>query len=191
MESHTNVIYRKTDDHLETMNKSILKRNFPDVALKPNFDLRPVNTRYTMNKNPAFSSDGTDRPYLEHYVESNFAPCHANGPVKLCNSQIQLENELRGQNVPLHRGDLALKYIPNHNSDMYRVQVPITSHEKQPYPLLFTSMSFDKTPHQNVNPNVGNELFYNHTRTQLRGVGDIHKTVNMVDEDKTKDKKDY
>ena len=102
----------------------------------------------------------------------------------MTNTQIQLENELRGQNVPLHGGDLALKYVPNPNSDLYRIEVPITSHEKQPHPLLFARMEHDKKTHaNNFNKNVGNELFYNHTRTQLRNTVDVMKSSD-IDNDK-------
>ena len=176
--------YRRVEDPLETINKNILKRNFPDVVLKPNLDLRPVNTRYTMNQNPKVPVEELDRPYLDYYLESNFAPCHAKAPLKMTNTQIQLENELRGQNVPLHGGDLALKYVPNPNSDLYRIEVPITSHEKQPHPLLFARMEHDKKTHaNNFNKNVGNELFYNHTRTQLRNTVDVMKSSD-IDNDK-------
>jgi hypothetical protein len=158
-------------DPLEEMNKGILDRRFPDVALKPNIDFRPVPTKYTF-----FQIPKTEKPesknYLQHYVETNFAPVHSNGPVKTCPTHIQIENELRGQTVPLHKGDIHIKHIPSMKSDLYAKQnvqtmlmnVNVLDDTMIPSPYNGSPMVHPIA----TNAKIGKDTFHNHTRTQLR-----------------------
>ena len=71
----------------------------------------------------------------------------------------------------MHRSDLNIKYIPSLNSDLYNVTVPQGKNNvTQPYPLLFEQYTFDQSLHSNVQPHIGNQILYNHTRTQLRNM---------------------
>ena len=104
--------YIKKDDR-DTMNSEISNRFFPDIPLKPNINVRPVQTKYVLFPIVDGRLDGgMKKQYLEHYVETNFAPVTDNGPVNLTNTHIDTSSELRGLNVPLHKGDLPLKYTP-------------------------------------------------------------------------------
>ena len=159
-------------DTLEEINKNILDRRFPDIALKPNIDFRPLPTKYTF-----FQVPKTDKPasknYLQHYVETNFAPVHSNGPVKTCDTHIDVENEMRGQNVPLHRGDLHIKHTPHLQSDLFAKQniqsvlMNVNVLEDSMIPSKYESSTSNYHPIVN-NPKIGQDYFNNHTRTQLR-----------------------
>lgn len=167
----TDKLLIRDNKRLDEINERIMSRRFPDVELKPNLSVRPVGTQCTHypiidhRKNDIMSKE-----YLEHYVETNFAPCHAKAPVKNCKKHFEIENELRGQNTPLHKGDLGLKYIPHLESDMYKVQIPEPSLVvAQPHPLLFSVNQFETNSNVGyINNNIGRETFNNSTRTQLR-----------------------
>ena len=161
------------EDHLETMNAHILNRRFPDAPLKPNLSFRPLSTKYDPFPIPKpDTSAQLSKQYLQHYVETNFAPVHSNGPVQSCDTHIKMENELMGKNVPLHRGDLDIKHIPHQKSDMYsnnniqnvlmNVNVLDSTISPSPY-VANTPVTANRIP-----ANIGTETFHNHTRVQLR-----------------------
>ena len=163
--------YIKKDDR-DTMNSEISNRFFPDIPLKPNINVRPVQTKYVLFPIVDGRLDGgMKKQYLEHYVETNFAPVTDNGPVNLTNTHIDTSSDLRGLNVPLHKGDLPLKYTPSKNSDMYKVNVPKGKDVVQPHPGLFIKDKYKTSAQHHVtHQNIGKELLHNHTRTQLRNL---------------------
>jgi hypothetical protein len=157
-------------DERDTMNNKISGRNLPDTPLQPNINVRPVSTKYALFPIVDGRLDDRDKKqYLEHYVESNFAPITDNGPVNMTNMHINASSELRGLNVPLHKGDLPLKYTPSSNSDMFVVTVPQGEPVTQPFPGLFHKEKYKTKAQQHVvGQNIGKEILHNHTRTQLR-----------------------
>tara|TARA_B100000123_G_C25691946_1_gene411224 strand:- start:46 stop:579 length:534 start_codon:yes stop_codon:yes gene_type:complete len=163
----------KNDDHLNEINNRILDRRFPDVELKPNLEVRPVSTKYSLF--PVIDlrkEEPLSKEYLEHYVESNFNPCTSMGPVLTCQKHVDIENELRGQNTPLHKGDLAIKHIPKPQSNMYRSNITNMSPQPpQPHPLLFNKFQFEQNSNASyIDSNIGKDTFNNNTRTQLRQI---------------------
>jgi hypothetical protein len=164
----------RNDDYLIKMNNDIYSRNIPDIPLKPNLNVRSVSTKTILyptldarNK----EKQETKQKYIEYYPETSFAPVYSNGPVKLEKEFINRENELRGQNVPLHSGDLEkLQYIPSVDSSMYRMEIPVPSvNYVQPFPMLFDRPEFSKHLHKNLIDNdIGKGLLNNHTRQQMR-----------------------
>ena len=159
------------EDYLQKMNDKILNRRFPDVELKPNLDNRPLSTKYSLFPIVQSLPPRENKQYLEHYTELNFAPCSAMGPVKKCDTHVSLENELRGQNSKLYKGDLVNKFVPSVKSDMYNVVLPIFEQVQQPHPLLFQQNKYSTSQQSKVvDSNIGKDLLYNHTRTQLRNM---------------------
>tara|TARA_B100001173_G_C15957095_1_gene533953 strand:+ start:648 stop:1160 length:513 start_codon:yes stop_codon:yes gene_type:complete len=166
-----NNYYIKKDER-DIMNNEISNRFLTDTPLKPNINVRPVQTKYVLFPIVDGRLDsGMKKQYLEHYVETNFAPVTDNGPVNLTNTHIDTSSELRGLNVPLHKGDLPLKYTPSKTSDMYIVNVPKGKQVVQPHPALFAKDKYKTMAQQHVTQqNIGKELLHNHTRTQLRNL---------------------
>ena len=164
----------RNDDYLKKMNNDIYSRNISDIPLKPNLNVRSVSTKTILyptldarNK----EKEETKQKYIEYYPETSFAPVYSNGPVKLEKEFINRENELRGQNVPLHSGDLVkLQYIPSVDSSMYRMEIPVPSvNYVQPFTMLFDRPEFSKHLHKNLIDNdIGKGLLNNHTRQQMR-----------------------
>jgi len=158
-------------DRVDELNHRIQGRQFPDNALRPNFDPRPVPTKYaifpiidrrTPSNYPIQSSQ-----YLDDF---GFSPATQNGPSKPYYQNIDIETILRNQTVALQHGAVQGVFVPSTDSDLYRVSLPKPSIEiSQPFPNLFDRNSFS-TPSSNVisNQPIGKSTFFNHTRVQLR-----------------------
>ena len=158
-------------DRVDELNHRIQGRQFPDNPLRPNFDPRPVPTKYAVfpiidRRTPA---NFPIEPYLDNY---GFSPATQNGPAKPYLQNIDVETILRNQTVALQRGAAQGVFVPSSNSDLYRVSLPQPSVQvSQPFPNLFNSSSFStSTSASNTvsNQSIGKSTFFNHTRVQLR-----------------------
>lgn len=136
----------------EDLNDRIYQRMFPDVALKPNFDPRPVSTKYSLLPIVDSYARTTEpyKPYLDYHPEVMFNPGNAKAPVDGYFKKVDLESDLRNQRYLLEKYDLGNfvseaslltrnppgvedsrrksstsfnKYIPSLESDMYKVTV--------------------------------------------------------------------
>ena len=157
-------------DRTDELNNRIAERYFPDTQLQPNFDPRPVPTKYSLFPIVDRRTISTQRvlPNLEYYPEVIFNPGNARGPVSGVLNNIEIEATLRNMTTPLHKGDLGIKYIPSLHSELYNATVNPNAVPNPEHALLFEKPIFENTIHPNLQPNVGRDLFFNHTRTQLR-----------------------
>jgi len=158
---------------VEDLNNRINSRNTSDYALPPNFDPRPVQSRFEMF--PALNSRRPTKVSIEsnydYSLETNFTPpLMARGPVSGFLNHVDAESNLRNQYFALQKGAGQGVYIPSSKSDLYRVTVPYIPGE-QTHPLLFERTKFDSRLHPNIvsSPSVGKDVFNNYTRVQLRG----------------------
>lgn len=166
-------VFYGQNERVDELNDRIFDRFYPDHTLPPNFETRPVPTKYALfpmldqkmpTKVPIESS-------YDYSMETNFTPpVMSCGPINAFVNNINIESSLRNQFFALQKGADQREYIPSTDSDLYKVTV-VSKPSEQPYPLLFTNgIQLDKSLHPNVknNPNVGSDLFNNYTRTQLR-----------------------
>ena len=122
------------------------------------------------NTQPVFSKVvSPTNTYLDYYPEVIFYPGNTKAPISGFFNSIDVETDLRNQNIPLHKADLNIKYIPSLDSDLYNIKVPQGKNVTQPYPLLFENYTFDQSLHPNTQ-SIGTQMLYNHTRTQLRNM---------------------
>jgi hypothetical protein len=158
---------------VDELNDRILDRFHPDHALPPNFETRPMSTKYSLfpmldkRMPPTVSIESN----YDYSMETNFTPpVSATGPVNGFINNVNVESNLRNQFFALQKGADRSEYVPSSNSDLYKVTV-VSRPEEQPYPLLFkNSVILDKNLHANIrdNPHIGKDTFHNYTRTQLR-----------------------
>jgi len=162
------------NERVDELNDRILERSFPNMPLQPNFDPRPVSTKYSIFPIIDMRSPPTVRklPYLDYYTEIGFNPGNSRGPVSGFINNVDTETTLRNQNTKLHKGDLGTKYIPSLKSDLYNVRIEGGNNDEiiKTHPYLFETPILDqsKNPNLIIHKNIGNDIFYNHTRTQLR-----------------------
>lgn len=170
----TNTLYYAKDTRVEELNDRLFHRNQPDQPLPPNFDPRPVPTKYS--RFPVLDQRmPTTIPIESNFnysLEQSFAPAvMKNGPVNGFIKNVNMESELRNQYFALQRGADQACYVPSSTSDMYRVNLSTstTRNEEQVFPLLFENPSFSQDVHPNlVDQRIGKDTYYNHTRTQNR-----------------------
>jgi hypothetical protein len=167
----TGILYGQ-NARVDELNDRILSRVACDAPLQPNFDVRPVPTKYA--RFPVI--DRVTQPKVgivdrgDFRVGDTFAPTHSRGPVDGYFSQIDSESRLRNQFFALQRAPQA-EYIPSSSSELYRVTMPSPSiREQQPHPSLFDTYKMNVlAPVQNADPKIGHKTFFNDTRVQLRG----------------------
>ena len=165
--------YARTDD----LNERITSRQFPDMRLRPNFDMRPVPTKYSHfpiidRRTPATSNINH---YLDYSVEVNFNPGNGRAPPAGYMNNVDKEMQLRNQFFALQKSGDKGTYIPSAESDLYSSTIVSIKgdYEKMggTHTLLFEKPTLDVTMHPNVvNSAIGKDRFFNHTRTQLRGI---------------------
>ena len=165
-------LYYGQNERVDELNDRMASRHFPDSPLQPNFDPRPVPTKYAhfpiINRRTPLKEPVI--PYLDYNSSINFNPGTQNAPSSGYFNNVEVENRLRNQYFALQRGAEQDVYVPSSNSDLYRIVVPSGSQrDPQPFPDLFGRAQFDPSPNPNVaNSQIGKDTFFNHTRTQLR-----------------------
>ena len=170
-------------ERVDELNDRIYSRNFSDIPLAPNFDPRPVPTKYSLFPivNRRTESSVKINPAITHQVELNFNPGTRNAPSAGYFNNIDVETTLRNQTVALQHGAEQGVYIPSVKSDLYNVHVPSTTGVSQPYPQLFRSETYKTTISNNlVNSKIGVDRFNNYTRTQLRKVEITNEPLRTI-----------
>jgi hypothetical protein len=161
-------------DRVDELNTRMQGRQFSDSPLRPNYDPRPVSTKYSLfpviDRKPI--AHEPLRTYLDDSHFQKFSPITRNGPPKQYLENIDTETILRNQTVSLQHGAEQGVYVPSSHSDLYKINVPSTFSE-QPFPGLFKTYQADPNIYPIHSQPIGKSLFSNHTRTQLRN------TVNM------------
>lgn len=158
-------------ENQNTINQNIYQRNIPSENMQVSLPQRSVSTKYA------------HFPILDSRRESNvllnYARPYDNNQMffpgtrkpHFCGfaQNVDLESNLRNQFFALQKADQA-NYVPNSNSNMYENHINFTTTNKNlDNELLFNNEDFD-----NFNPNIsnkiGNEIFLNSTRVQLKNL---------------------
>jgi hypothetical protein len=165
-------VFYGQDDRVEELNKRLVSRQYPDKPLPPNYDPRPVPTKYS--RFPIIDRKAPIKERLHNYDldDSSFYPTSTNGPPNTFLKNVDTETFLRNQTVALQHGASMGVYVPSSQSDLYKASVPASSLPMiQPHPQLFErNNSFSQPSGSYVleNQAVGRDVFTNYTRTQLR-----------------------
>lgn len=150
-------LYSGQHDRVDELNDRILNRSFDNQPAKTVFDPRSISTKYS-------TFQTSDR-------RPKFAPIHLdNKEQDPLDKNVEYESDLYGRKERIGVYDYGSKFKPSLDSDLYKINVgnptdkPPTEHA-----LLFQRHQFNNYVHPNLdNREIGNNIFYNHTRTQLR-----------------------
>lgn len=155
--------------HEET-NTRIYNRNIPSHMLQPYLDVRPVMTKYSyfpvVDPRKEISVPLIQMP--TYNVHQTFNPGNSMAPWSGFSSNINVESELRNQIYALQKCSQSV-YVPNNSSDLYNYKFNTVT-QPNLHQLLFQKDSFASF---NPNPDsktVGSGIFYNNTRSQVRGL---------------------
>jgi hypothetical protein len=166
------VIYQQ-NARLDELNTRLGERQITDQPLQPNYNPRPVPTKYShfpiIDRRKAPPQTQLNN-YLEYSAKTNFAPITSrSGPVDTYFRNIDSESVLRNQYFGLQHGAEQAVYVPESNSNLYGFTA-VGRQESQTHPDLFNARALDQRPNPNLDPAIGSDRFFNHTRQQLRGL---------------------
>lgn len=117
-------------DYDNELNKRLQSRVFPSRNLQPNFDFRPMSTKY--QKFPVLNE--VQYPKMENMNKYNpekvFYPGTSKAPVHYALDNVDTESKLRNQFFALQRNDQAF-YIPSVNSSLYNMHSKIGEKPKE------------------------------------------------------------
>jgi hypothetical protein len=152
----------------EQTNTRIYDRNIPSQLLQPYLDVRPVMTKYSYFPivDPRKKINVPMEQLPTYNVNKMFNPGNDVSPWSGFASNVNLESELRNQIYALQKCSQSI-YVPNSTSDLYNYKFK-TIAQPNPHELLFKSdsfSSFDPNPDVKI---VGNGIFMNNTRVQVR-----------------------
>ena len=158
---------------VDELNQRIYDRFVPNANLEPNYDPRPVPTKYALfpmvdRRIPT----NVDIPHMSNFDvgQSGFAPFESSGPVSGYLGNVDIESKLRRQVHVLTKYGREDEYIPSSDSDLFKVQVAKGSDQSpQPFAGLFQKPLFS-TDSGFADGRIGQDRFFNHTRTQLRAL---------------------
>ena len=165
----SNIDFNRDIRTSDEINDRMSKRNIPDSTLQPNFDPRPIPTKYSLFpiidrcKEPTVMKN----KYDSYKPSSNFNPGDG-APVNGFLNNVSIESELRGNPYKLTGGDLGHKFIPSVGGPLYNnvvgnlQDVPDSKHH-----LLFKKDNYRQSV-SNIDPSIGKDIFHNNTRVQLR-----------------------
>ena len=159
-------------ERVDELKSRILDRVRPDSVLAPNFDVRPISTKYA--RFPVIDRMTMPKVGIRaepDYSVDRFAPSQSRGPVSGFFTHVDDESGLRNQFFAIQSAPQAT-YIPDSKSDLYNTTMPpnISRREQQPYPKLFDRHQMNMfEPVRNADSKIGSQMFGNNTRMQLRG----------------------
>jgi hypothetical protein len=160
------------NERVDELNDRLYSRSYSDIPLAPNFDPRPVPTKYSLFPiiNRRKNSSAPINMSINHEVEINFNPGTRNAPPAGYMNNIDIETTLRNQTVALQHGADQGVYVPSSKSDLYNVKI-VSKPSVQPHPDLFNQQEYKTYIPRNLEQKkIGHERFHNETRTQLRSL---------------------
>tara|TARA_Y100000741_G_scaffold166574_1_gene126029 strand:- start:5944 stop:6453 length:510 start_codon:yes stop_codon:yes gene_type:complete len=158
-------------EKLDIMNNNLYTRNIPSRDIQPNFDPRPVSTKYSTLPLTDHKKE-TNIPIIkqDNYNSSEiFYPGTRKPNYSGFATNIDKESTLRNQFFALQAADQA-NYIPSSTSDLYMDPINKQTVSKDlDETLLFKQSEFaDFYPNPSVI--IGNRIFDNATRVQLKNL---------------------
>ena len=160
--------YQCNMERTDELNTRINDRSCTANTLPAMYDVRPISTKFDLmpitDRQPVSSVPVQKQPVFN--TEQSFYPGTQQGPWSGMASNVNLESELRNQTIALQNNPIAT-YVPSSNRDLY-VNEPVGRTEIQTHPLLFdTKINMAHNPNKF---NLGNKMFQNSTRTDLKNV---------------------
>lgn len=152
-------------DYDNELNKKINKRYFPSTELQPNFDPRPISTKYAyfMTEDNKISNNVNLRNYNKFNTSSVFYTGDRKAPVQGSLQNVDIESLLNNRFMALQKNDQAF-YIPSTKSDLYNNKFSLPTEMKEYY-------QYNKVIIHNVDKcNLAPEFFNNSTRYNLTNI---------------------
>lgn len=151
------------------LNLKINKRHFPSSSLQPNFDPRPLSTKYSLLNCPLENQyvSGDSEPLVQYERYDNrkvFYPGNSKAPISHFLDNVDTESILKNQFQLLTKHD-GPNYIPNAESDLFLEK----TYQDNIEPNLY------KLPHKvrgtnNKKCDLAPKTFFNHTKYNVKNL---------------------
>jgi len=178
--SNNYLSYECNSNIQKTTNQRIYDRNIPSQMLQPYLSVRPVMTKYSIMPivDPRAPISVPLKQQPVYNPATVFNPGNTQSPWSGYASAVNTESELRNQIYALQACSQSV-YVPNSTSDLYQYSFnPENASKKmQPFTQLFRNEHFE--PFNPNTENIGNDLFNNYTRQQIRDLTGKPKTGNQ------------
>jgi hypothetical protein len=152
----------------EELNERLSYRNMPSSQLQPQFDIRPLSSKYA--KMPIVDRHVNHQVPINvvpsYDIETTFNPGTAQAPWSGFATNINNESRLRNQFFALQHGGGQYSYIPAKNSELYNPPIQAETPDKQPFPGLFMKQPFEEF--NGCPKGLGLSFFDNCTRQQIK-----------------------
>ena len=152
----------------EELNERISYRNMPSSQLQPQFDIRPLSSKYA--KMPIVDRHVNHTVPINviptYDIETTFNPGTAQAPWSGFATNINNESRLRNQFFALQNGGGQSCYIPANNSELYNPPIQAATPDQQPFPGLFMKQPFEEF--NGCPKGLGLSFFENCTRQQIK-----------------------
>ena len=160
-------------DRVDVLNQRILERNIPSCNLDILLGSRPQPTKYTFPIITNESKQCSNIITTSYNITKCFNPGTTKGPWSGYVTKVNDESVLRNQIFALQKSPQSV-YVPNSNSDLYNYSIPSGNNNNAEvlFPNLFNNGINQQNEENRENTNnlgtIGNNLFNNHTRQQLK-----------------------
>lgn len=164
-------IHVKQDHHDIIINERLHARQFTgSTPLQPNYGFSSTSTRQNMfpileTRQPVKEPRADYQGYSVKTDTNSITRC---APPHTYLANVDVETSLQNRVFALGRSSGSV-YVPHSSSDLYKVEVEGGQWPSQPHELLFSSHELS-TRENPIARKIGGDQFFNHTRTQLRGL---------------------
>lgn len=167
-------LYTCQQPRTDELNDRIFSRIHSDNQLRPNYDPRPVSTKYSVF--PIIECKTPIKTELKQYgdyeINRNFTSITTNGPPMEFINNIDKESALRNQGIAKQKNNDMGIFVPSSSGDLYTVPVAYGRSETQTHTRLFDTPTFttNRRIKNTENTVIGSNNFNNDTRSQLKNM---------------------
>lgn len=173
MNNFNRVVKQNNIEEEKRLNDKIYGRNVPSFFMQPNFDFRPISTKYSYFQ----FKDEYEKPkekinILNDYnPQKVFYPGDCKPPFSYFARNVDTETGLRNQFMALQKADQAV-YVPQSTSDLYQSHKHIESTTKNDQKASFYNLldSEKYVNHHKISQFKNNQLFHNHSRLNIYNI---------------------
>ena len=169
-------VYYCNQNRTQELSDRIYKRNIPSQQIQMSFDPRQVPTKYV--RFPVLDCQLPNNVPIQnrgvYNQQQTFNPGQM-APYSGYATKVDDESKVQNMFEATQKWTPQSKFIPGSKSNMY-VNKVVTSPENQVQ--MTNQLLFKEETFAPFNPNpcgLGNNMLYNHTRQQVKNLGNIHK----------------
>lgn len=168
MGSNLNEVYYCQFERTEELNRRTYNRNLASKQMVPKYFSRPVSNRRTLMPivDTVKKSSVQKASFADFNTETDFIP-GTNGPYSGYSNSVDVESTLFNRFFPLQKCPQN-KFIPSSKSSLYNMSVPNNQTENIPFKEL--NKAFEPIEFNPNGCNLSTEMFFNHTRQDIKAV---------------------